>query len=44
MFCTHDGVFHSDDVMAAAILMEVSPGTTFIRTRDPARLALEESP
>ena len=39
MFATHDGVFHSDDVMAAAILMEVAPVTTFIRTRDPAELA-----
>ena len=36
---THNGVFHSDDVFAAAALRLVFPEIEIIRTRDVARLA-----
>lgn len=37
-FATHNGPFHADDVMAAAILKTVYPDTNIVRTRDPAVL------
>lgn len=36
---THDGSFHADDALAAAILAIAVPGIHIIRTRDPERLA-----
>lgn len=40
MICTHDGVFHSDDVMSAAIVRRVYPGEAIIRTRDADVISL----
>lgn len=39
MICTHDGVFHSDDVMAGAIVKLFYPSETILRTRNPEKLA-----
>lgn len=36
---THSGVFHADETMACAILLNLYPSATIVRTRDPARLA-----
>jgi uncharacterized UPF0160 family protein len=36
---THNGVFHADDVFAAAVLTLAQPGVTIERTRDPQRIA-----
>jgi len=35
VFGTHAGVFHADDVFAAAVLLEVNPLASIVRTRDP---------
>ena len=36
---THDGIFHADDVFAAAILRWEFPQVQIVRTRDQRRLA-----
>jgi uncharacterized UPF0160 family protein len=35
ILATHNGTFHTDDVMAAAVLLQVFPKSEIIRTRDP---------
>jgi uncharacterized UPF0160 family protein len=35
---THDGVFHADDVMAAAVIRLVFPNARIVRTRDQKQL------
>lgn len=32
--CTHNGIFHADDVLAYSILKNIFPNSTLIRTRD----------
>lgn len=36
---THNGVFHADDVLAAAMLRLINPTAEIVRTRDEAKLA-----
>lgn len=36
---THNGQFHTDDVLAVALLLELHPNASVVRTRDDARLA-----
>jgi uncharacterized UPF0160 family protein len=35
VIATHDGVFHADDVFAVAMIQQLHPEATVIRTRDP---------
>lgn len=35
LICVHDGAFHADDVMGAAILTLLYPEATVLRSRDP---------
>ena len=35
LICVHDGAFHADDVMGAAILLLLHPEATVLRSRDP---------
>lgn len=39
MLCTHDGVFHGDDVLAGAIVRLAHPSAAITRTRSPDLLA-----
>ena len=39
IIATHSGKFHADDVWAVATLDLLHPGSTVLRSRDPARLA-----
>lgn len=36
---THDGAFHADDVLAAAMILRLHPGIPLVRSRDPAIVA-----
>ncbi|WP_029068967.1 MYG1 family protein [Jonesia quinghaiensis] len=39
IIATHNGKFHADDVFGVALLTEIHPDATIVRTRDPQRLA-----
>lgn len=39
IIATHDGPFHADDVLGTVVLQRIFPDATFIRTRDPGKLA-----